>query len=152
MISKERMAELREWAGEASVPYCEAGVNKQARADLLSVLDEVERLREKVELLLIQNERLKGPLSKIRIVGMAKASWKDRYFNAADVCQFLRSRAEKAEAELERARPLIEARLAKPPAPRKAPTQEWINDLRDGGYLDENGMPIKKAKMEGRKP
>ena len=64
-----------------------------AEADLAAMQEENGRLR-------VQNERLKSPLSKVGFVG-ARMNWKDRYFDACDLCHFLRSRAEKSEARAE---------------------------------------------------
>jgi len=118
-LSAERVEELRgaleRWHGRLWNIHKWDNIDEWDRSGLSDILDdysamraEIERLKEDVGRLGVQNEMLKGPWSKIKIVG-GRGSWKDKYFNAADLCQFLREDNDRKKAQLEKQRPLIEA-------------------------------------------
>jgi hypothetical protein len=95
----ERIKELREWAGEASVLYCLDGVNRKSRADLLSLLDAFLAMRE-------ENVRLRALVEDARKMIAAVAIIKDMGTKA------WKRRAETAETKLDVARPLLEAAMS----------------------------------------
>jgi len=152
--SRERVFnihELKAWLNEF-MPL-KGGVLEEVIA-LIAMVDEVksleaenERLKEDVGRLGVQNEMLKGPWSKIKIVGGA-GSWKDKYFNASDLCQFLREDNDRKKAQLAKQAPLIEAVMG---ADNKKLLDE-ADILRDfGGEEDLSVSLILRAALKFRK-
>jgi rubrerythrin len=161
-MTPERIKELRQWVQAAESHWAGGHDDFPDRTDLLAILDDYERLRES------QAETEQAATQEVVRLQKKCREWEAKYLKRHEewakveaelerlrdgneykhrMMRYWETRAEKAEAELARVRPLVEAVMG-------ADNEQLENDVRYPSLTThKDGQAILRAALEyGRRP